>query len=306
MMIGAVAVVVGAWLGLAPQQGSPADSVARLTVSTGVAPETVTVGDRFRSYVRLKLPAGARAELGGFPASDSLQLTDSVFPIARDSAGAGEAAGAYPLVAWIAGEPLRQSVPVTVILAGGERRVYRVALRLPVVRSVLPAGEEELQPRPAKGLLSAPRREWPWWWLLLIPALAALALLVRRLLARRGAAPYVDPRAEALARLDGLRGGATAPDPFYTAVTRVLREYLARVDARFGEDLTTTELLGRAAERDVPVIDRAGLAALLHRADPVKFGAAVPPLQEMEAFWGDARAWVEANPAPVEARREAA
>ncbi|MBW3628914.1 MAG: DUF4381 family protein [Gemmatimonadetes bacterium] len=304
-MIGRILTALVAGLGVLPAQAQapPADTSRTLTVSTGVAPETVTVGDRFRSYVRVRVPPRARVELGTFAPNDSLQLADSVQSVAAGSAAV------YPLVAWVAGEPLRQIVRVTVTLESGERRGYQVPLRLPVVRSVLPADAAELRPRPPKGLLIATTGDRNGWWLLLLlPAAVAAALLVRRLLQRKRPSSPGDPRAAALATLDRL--GRTADEleaePFYTAVTRVLRDYLARVDGRLGEDLTTAELLERLGQPGALGVDRATLAALLQHADPVKFGSVDPPAAEVRRFWSDARAWISVNPSGPANQREAA
>ena len=301
-MIGAALAALVALSLLPPPQVPRADTARTLTVSTGVAPETVTVGDRFRSYVRVRPPPGARVELGTVAPDDSLQLADSVQRI-----GTGSAA-AYPLVAWIAGEPLRRSVSVTVTLQSGERRAYQVPLRLPVVRSVLPADAEELRPQPAKGLLLTTARARRRWWLLLLPAAIGAGLLTRWLLGRKAPAAPGNPRAEALAALDRLGDEASEPaaERFYTAVTRVLREYLARVDGRLGEDLTTAELLERLREPGALDVDHAGLAALLHHADPVKFGSVSPAASEVRRFRSDARAWISENPSASSAQREAA
>ena len=292
-------VLVAAWLALVPPQGPAADSIVPPQVAAGIVPSTVTVGERFRSHLRVSVPPGARVRLGLFEPNDSLQLVDTVFV----RGGSGTVSAVYPMVAWAVGDSLARSVPLTVTLADGDSAVFRVPLRLPRVRSVLPADTTDLQPRPAKGLLLRPApREPPPWWLLAIPLALAAALLAWRLTRRSASKPRLDPRAEALARLAALRE-TSAPEPFYTAVTRVLREYLARVDARWGQELTTHELLLRVAGNDV---DRAGLASLLRRADPVKFGALVPTAEEMHRFAADARAWIAANPPAGGAAREAA
>jgi hypothetical protein len=291
--------LLAAWLALAPPQGAAPDSLPPPHVAAGVVPRTVTVGERFRSHLRVTVPPGARVRLGLFAANDSLQVVDTVFV----RAGNGTVAAVYPLVAWVAGDTLSESVPLTITLANGDSAVFRVPLRLPEVRSVLPADTADLQPRPAKGLLLLPAPgQDRLWWLLAVPLVLAAVLVAWRLLRRSASRPRRDPRAEALARLDALRG-TTAPEPLYTAVTRVLREYLARVDARWGQDLTTHELLLRVAGNDV---DRAGLASLLRRADPVKFGALIPTPEEMGRFAADARAWIVANPRDGDAAREAA
>ena len=296
----AVGALLLATLALPPQQGSGPDSLTPPRVSAGVTPETVTVGEPFRSYLRVRLPDSARVRLDLFEANDSLQVVDTVF-VRRE--GDSVAVAVYPLVAWVAGDTLAQSVPLTVSLPDGRSRVYRVPLRLPIMRSVLPADTAGLRPRPAKGLLLAPSPRSQWWWVLLVPAVLAAALIAWRVARRTGRVARLDPRAEALARLARL-GDAGAPEPYFTAATRVLREYLARVDARWGEDLTSDELLGRVS--DPGSLDCAGLAALLARADPVKFGGLVPDPADTRRFAEEVRAWILANPAAGAAWKEAA
>jgi hypothetical protein len=276
-----------------PAQPPPAPP---LRLATGATPDTVTVGDRFRAVLRLHLPAGARARFSAIPTSDTLQQVDSVRVLA-DSAG--QTTAMYSLVAWIAGITPAANVEVAVVQRGGERAVYRVALRLPYVRSVLHADTTGLRPKPAKGLIPVPLvREW---WRLLLLGLAIVAALAvtywvyRR--ARRGRTALLDPRAAALARLDALRLGApSAPPafaPFYSEVVRVLRVYLAALDPRWGEHLTSTELLLALAATGLPADQVVDLEQLLDEADPVKFAGRDGDADRALRFWSAAREWVE-------------
>lgn len=294
---------VPVWAQLRPDTAAPA-----VRISVGVAPETVTVGDRFRSFVQISTPPGARVVFPALTPSDSLQQTDSVRIVPR---GGGVVAAAYPLVAWHAGVPLGAAVPVRVTLPSGEERRYLAALRLPVVRSVLPS-EGEVRPRPPKGQLAAPgappRARWLPWLLAaaLLVALVAGWLALRRIRRR----PALSAREAALQALTRLRESAMPPavpaDLFYARVTRVVREYLARTDGRWGEDLTSNELLARLAGSGGPGVDRETLGTLLHHADRVKFARLATSGAEAERFWARMRDWVTANPAAVEQRKEAA
>jgi hypothetical protein len=269
-----------------------------LRPATGAVPDTVTVGDRFRSAIRLDLPPGSRVAFPAFPTSDTLQQVDSV-AVRADSAGAVTAV--YPLVAWVAGITPAAVVRAEVLLPDGQRATYRIALRLPFVRSVLPADTAGLRPKPPKGLVSIPLvREW---WRLLLLALALLAALgvifwLYRSL-RRGRTTFLDPRAEALARLDeiGARADADGSDAreFYTAVVRVLRVYLAALDPRWGEHLTSRELLGALAESGVARDRRARLERLLQEADPARFGPDRTGVEHARPFLAEARTLVEAG-----------
>src|SRR5690606_13042052 len=218
--------------GLAPV-GAAAQDAAPLRVSAAVAPETVTVGDRFRSVVQLVVPAGASVEFPRLEVGATVHLVASVRGI---PARAGEPPiASYSLVAWVAEAPLTAQAPVRVTLPDGTAATYLVPLRLPVVRSVLPADTAGVRPRPARGLLpvdASGRRWWPW--ILLLGALAALAVVLRM---RRRPAPAVPAtaRERALAELARLErewgSGRCGPASLYPAVTRVLRGYLAERSA---------------------------------------------------------------------------
>jgi hypothetical protein len=279
-----------------------------LRLATGMVPDTVTVGDEFRAVLRLQLPAGAYATFPALPTTDTLQQVDTVRVLA-DSAGSTTAM--YSLVVWVAGITPAASVPVEVVLADGRKPVYRVPLRLPFVRSVLPADTVGLKPKPPKGLVPIPLvREW---WRLLLLGLALLAALCgvywlwRR--ARRGRIVLLDPRAAALARLDELRAAAPGTlselAPFYAETVRVLRVYLAALDPRaWGESLTSTELVAALERSDVPAERVGEVERLLAEADPVKFAGAEAESQRALRFWEGVRSFVEGFDAPGEAEEE--
>jgi hypothetical protein len=290
-MTGAVRVA----LALALQLPGAAPAPPPLRPATGAVPDTVTVGDRFRAAVRLDLPPGARVAFPALPTTDTLQQVDSV-SVRADSSGAVTAV--YPLVAWVAGITPAVTVRVEVLLPDGQRAAYPVALRLPFVRSVLPADTVGLRPKPPKGLVPIPLvREW---WRLLLLALAVLAALAatlwlyRRL--RRTRTVRLDPRAEALARLDEIAArGEVGGDAraFYTEVVRVLRVYLAALGPGWGEHLTSHELLDALATSAVAPDRRARLERILDEADPARFGREGAEGDDPRAFLAEARALVE-------------
>jgi hypothetical protein len=283
-----------------------------LRVSSAVAPETVTVGDRFRTVLQVVAPEGATVEFAPLPVGDALQPADSLRVLPGRE---GEPPiAAYSLVAWAAGAPLRAQVPVRVARADGSAATYLVPLRLPVVRSVLPADTSEVQPRPARELmrsLRAPATWWPW----LAAVLLALAGGAWLLLRRRGStAPgAASPRDQALRALDGIErdwtSGAIDTVRLYPAATRALRGYLAALSGEWGPDLTSRELLERLARDGVDEGARTSLARLLEHADRVKFACYLPPPDETRRFLAGARAWVLAFPpeaAAAASAREAA
>lgn len=296
---------LGAWVPPGAHGQLPADSaVPRVRVSRGVAPDTVTVGDRFRSFLRVDLPPGATVRFDSVATTDTLQQTDTLTVLAGDSG----AVAVYPLVAWVAGQPLRAEVALVVQAAGASAVRYRVELRLPAVRSVLPA-TGEVVPRPPRALLPLPSTGPPSFWPWLILALTAIVAALLAWWLRRGRAPAApgDPRAEALEQLDRLAADeAAAPaDRFYARATRILREYIEHALPGAGQDLTSTELIAvLGALRPAP-LDITELRDLLGHADPVKFARVDPGPAGAERFVGRVRAWVEANP-PAAPLREAA
>jgi hypothetical protein len=292
----------------APAQREPAvDTLApAVRALVASAPDTVTVGDRFRSLVRLEVPPGTRVLFPPLEPDDSLQL---VGPVRVDTLAADTLVAVYPLAAWIAGEPLRAIIDVELELAGGTRYRHAVPLRLPVVRPVLPASGD-VQPRPPRGLLlrepAGVTRWWTWGALALLALLlAALALYLSR---RPRRVEPREPRVEALRALDAIARSHAArlsADLFYSDVTRVLRRYLAALDLRWSEDLTSSELIGRMRST-ASGVDPVALEELLRAAEPVKYGAASPAPGTPQRFWAEVRGWIERNPPVDPARREAA
>ena len=283
----------------AAQQGPAPSPLPPLPVSSAVAPETVTVGERFRSVLQVVVPAGATVDFSPLAAGDTLQPVDSVRVIPGRS---GEPPiASYSLVAWVAGAPLRAQAPVRVALPDGSAATYLLPLRLPVVRSVLPADTAGVEPRPARGLLAVPgagRPLWPW----IVALTALLAAGVAWLLRRRR--PQVQeeeptPRERALAALDRIaaeRGGRAEADVLYAGATRALRRYVGELEASWGADLTTRELLTTLGSEGVAPDVREELWRLLQHADGVKFARYSPTAEEVEAFLAGARRWVRAYP----------
>lgn len=300
MKLRAASALVGFWAAtLAGQTSGPAGRAEPLRVSSAVAPETVTVGDRFRSVIQIVAPAGSIVEFAELPVGDTLQPVDSVRVI---PGRVGEPpTAAYTLAAWVAGVPLRTQVAVRVAPPRGAAVTYLVPLRLPVVRSVLPPDTSNIRPRPARGLLHMPGMERSRPWLLLLVALLAAAVGVYLLLRRRHQVPENarSPRERALAalrniRLERDRGGDV--DVIYPAVTRVLRGYLEDIRPAWGTDLTTGELSAQLEADGVDLEFRARLAKLLNHADQVKFARYLPPVGEVSAFLAGVAEWIERYP----------
>ncbi len=292
----------------AAAQRAPADSAPAPVYSVGVSPDTVTVGDRFRVMLRVEAAPGTRVEL---PARlDSLPVLHPVGPPRdRGDSARGDFAAAYPMVAWRPGALPPLYAPVRVTHADGRAATARVPLRLPFVRSVLPADTAKVEPRGPHDVLGP---DWDRRLMLVLVLLALLLLapagvLVRRWLRKRlarGPAPPVDPRARALASLELARRMRLAEagewKPFYSLTSEALRGYLDALSPRWGADLTTEELARALETPDVDDADARVVGALLAEADAVKFAGAASTPAAAERHWQQAREWVASfdRPAP--------
>jgi hypothetical protein len=133
-------------------------------------------------------------------------------------------------------------------------------------------------------------RSWLWAWLLLgLAALAALAVLVRRWLARRAALaalppPPPTPHDEAFRRLKALRLRApwTRGEGRLAIfeLSEIVRSYLGARLGFHAVDLTSEELVRDLAGRPLPGLDLKDFAARLQWEDLVKFARTEPTPQE--------------------------
>lgn len=284
-----------AMLAVALPSGASAQRVA-----TAVAPDTVYVGDVVRAAVRVELPPGHRAI---FP--DSLPLAGDVEAAGRVESwtdtlqdGTERLTMSYPVSAWRPGAVALPAVPIRIVGPEGETSLEA---RLPgfVVRSILPADAEKIEPRGLKDVLGANRTWWPLLLALLVGSVAA-AGGVWYWRTRRGAKPLpvvppIPPRERALAELDRARtmGLLEAGEfkAFYSIVTGAVRGFLESVEPDLGAEWTTTELLEKADRRlDSDSLERLG--QLLRAADLVKFARREPRREDALGDWELARTWV--------------
>lgn len=305
----AAATLLAALVLLAPvpveAQAPPRQRVAPavLPFSVRVAPETVTVGERFRVTASVWLPPGSWLELDAPAPTERVMAVDSPRTARPDSA-ASVFHASVEMVAWSPGDADVVVATARVTDPDGTTRMSPVALQVPVVRSVLPADTTQHRPKGPKDVFDTGR---PWWTTALLAALALLALLllafalsrlVRRLRRRRGApeAPLT-ARERALAELEWARSSGDAEagrwKAFYSAVSDALRGYAAAVDPRWSADLTTSELLARMRSGGVSGDDAATLARVLGAADLAKFARRPFTTETAHADLAAARAWVE-------------
>ena len=286
-------------------QAPPRTRVAPVVLpfSVRVAPETVTVGERFRVTASVWLPPGSWLELDPPAPTERVMAVDSPRTARPDSA-ASVFHASVEMVAWSPGPADVAVATARVIDPDGTTRMSPVALELPVIRSVLPADTTQHRPKGPKDVFDAGR---PWWMtaLLALLALLALALLVLALvrlvrwLRRRSRAPEVPltARARALAALERARSSGDAEagrwKALYSAVSDALRGYAAAVDARWSADLTTSELLARMRAGGVSEGDVGTLARVLGAADLAKFARRPFTTETAHADLAAARAWVE-------------
>lgn len=261
--------------------------------ATGLAPDTVTVGDPFRVVVRVFAPPGARVEFPPFLLrSDSIGALRAAPEVSTDPGGVHLAT--YHLVAWVTGAYPAPPVTVTVHSAAGVPQRYRVQPPLPVVRSVLPTDTTGLRPRGPKDVWGSSRAQLLPWLLLGLAALLLLALLAWWLWKRRRPSgtwlAQVDPRERALNAMAELRPEHT--EAFYVQLSAILREFVAAQRREWGLDLATPELLERMAVGGVPAPDSATLRSLLGAADRVKFARSRPEAEEAQRALRAAQHWV--------------
>jgi hypothetical protein len=192
--------------------------------------------------------------------------------------------------------------PATVV--GLERNVVLIggALIMPL-RAMTEAADGGLMPRPPADVLGG--RWSPWLVSAIAVGVGAVALLAWLLLAGRERSAAIapvfrpPPRAEALGELDRLRSLGWHANgrvvDFYDATTGVLRRFADRTSDDCGTFLTSTELLGRLAER-WGTDQVAALRDAVRSAERVKFGSDRPAPNAAEADWATVRSWIEELP----------
>lgn len=274
-----------------------------------VAPDSVRIGDRITLTVELSgLIGGAEVEFPELPDSGVVAALGppQLLPVSVE----GTRSARYELAAWGLGELPLPEVNIRVVTEAAELFIATPTLTVRVV-SVLPEGADPdtlawMPPADVVGSSWSTQEK-------LAAAGFALALLltVAVYTRRRGAvepppAPPVRPPLErALAALDELsaRGLAEAGElkGFYSALSHIVREFLAESDRLWGLDLTTAELVQAVACDGVGERRQRALAGLLAGADLVKFARRRPSRAQAARAVDAARRWVvEFERVPIE------
>ncbi len=264
------------------------------TVRVELEPREPTIGDRVRARLLVEAAPG---ELAGEPRFPAWGKTWGEAEIVEAQPPAADGTGGYRQELTLA--PFRiGDVPlppmVLALPGGGELRTASdLALR---VRSVLPAGEAEPQPKPP-----APARPLPWgrrfWWTLAsglgLCLACAAALLWRRRRALASATstqPSLPPLAELLARLSEIESATQSPlERSHTALSLALRRYLGRALDFPAAESTTSEISRQLRSRHLPgeLAQRAG--RVLRDCDGVKFARGESTAGELAARVATAR-----------------
>ncbi|HEX9940078.1 MAG TPA: hypothetical protein VGB15_23280, partial [Longimicrobium sp.] len=273
-------------------------------------PDTVTVGDRFASGMAVTVPAGTQVALEiAKDTADRWRVLGAVAATPRDSARSRWVVVAN-MVAWQPGLPDTLGARLRLTGADGREIALPVKLAFPTVRAVLPADSAQWRVRPPHDVWGPSRDALRTAVLvaLIVLGLLLLALLawlvVRAVRRRRARAIPATARERALALLERARtsGFIEAGNwkAFYTLIAEALRGYIAVVEPRLSEDLTSLEVVEGMRAGGAPVERVETLEHLLRVSDLAKFArhgrAAADARRDLER----ARAWVEAYAMPAD------
>lgn len=265
-----------------------------------LTPDTVTVGQRFIAFIKVRAPVGATIV---FPAeSDSAaKATATATQIigkpavqtTQDSVGVTGTA-VYRLAAWdINAQPL--GIGDIVVRLNGKTGYVSLASTHVFVKSVLPADTSKRVPKPARPLIEIMAFDWlPW--LIALAALVVAGILWRVWVwyRNRKSAP-VDPYTAAqreFARVESMGLVAAGEGERHAALmSDVMRDYLSARAPGVERSQTSSELLASA---DWIHGIAKGLGELLWRTDLVKFAAVHVAPDEAERLGIAAKGVVDA------------
>jgi hypothetical protein len=277
-------------------------------VASGVVPDTVTVGQRYRAVARITVPPGSRVEVTLAPVDSESVETVGQVKVDTTAAAQGRFGAEVTLVAWKTGPGKAVDALLRVTPPGGAAREVSFPFAAPFVRSVLPEDTAGVRPRGPKDVLDAKptmvkQVKLPALGLLLFLLLLGLAYGIIRLLRRRGSEEIADPRERSLAALDRIAAsGAVERGEWravYSGISEAMRDLASCLEPAWGRDLTTGELALRMADDGVPAEDVGTAAAVLDRADLVKFARQQPAAETAREDLAAARAWAARIQPPV-------
>jgi hypothetical protein len=268
----------------------------RLQGGITIRPDTVRVGDPFTVSIRVRAPLGASIEFPATPDSggpveplDPVQISTTADSVAVDQTAT------YRLAAW---RPGNYHIPFADVLVRqdiGSRRV-EVSGIVVHVASVLPENQQNIEPKPQRGVFTF---GLPWWIWALVAALAAALLMMivwlwrRR---RRRAVPREAPFAIAereFNRIDGIELLAAGERARYvTLMIEVLRDYLAAVVPGASTAQTSNELASAMRRAGMGTFGRC--AALLSEVDLIKFARRPVSAERAASLGREARAIAQA------------
>ncbi len=205
---------------------------------------------------------------------------------------AGTSVATWHLTSYETGTHALATNPVRIATASGEQLL---SLPSPLTLSVVSAlGTNDVAPRPSKPLASWPSR----FWVRLLAVLAGVALLAAlvafavRALIRRARRPTpppppVPPHERALRELETLRAKGWMErgeaEPFYVALSDIVRRYLEGRFALRAPELTTEEFIREAAVHTaLQDAHRKLVSDFLVQSDLVKFARHRPERAAME------------------------
>ncbi len=279
-------------------QVSAADPGATIRVQVAVSHDSVRIGEPLTLTVTVSGLVGAVDV--AFPALPDSGAITALGPRAQTADG-GRRSARYELAAWAIGDLVLPAADVRVVTDAAELRIPLPAVTLHVV-SVLPA-EAELDTLAWKPPADVLGPSWSTGEKLAALGLAlALALATFLYVRRRGAVQPVpvplarSSRELALEELKRLEASgmieAGELKGFFSALSHILREFLAGTDMNWSLDLTTLELMALVGLDGVPEAQMRSLGGLLDRADMVKFAAQRPSRAQAGRALDAARLWL--------------
>ncbi len=234
-------------------------------------PESITVGDRVEAVLTV---SGAAAAAPRFPGWASGWGEAEVLEIGQpESGGAGVWRQRLVLTGFAPGKLALPPVEISVPAAGQPVRVKTPPGLAIDVRSVLPAGDEEIELKPPEPPQPLPIGERFWWAAGIGLALlaAAIFLYARRTAATEAAEARLrlPPLPELFSELDALAN--EPPLKAHTRLSHAFRRYLGRTAGFAALERTTTEIHRQLTrQRLAPAVVRRAVE-LLRACDLVKF-----------------------------------